>query len=153
MREMVNDRLKQLFTAQECMKNVDDIINNLDRSQLTVEKNAFDVINCSDTSLNLAKEGNQLATKLHVIYQSYNETTGVSEDIANLVNDLGSVFQKILEAANLSNEVSHNMEHEVAFQRDITDYVKNAIYSVTESVNQAISCAETLLQLTVEINT
>ena len=33
------------------------IINNLDESQLKVEKHAYDVINSSDASLNLVKEG------------------------------------------------------------------------------------------------
>ena len=32
-------------------------INELDESQTRVEKHAFDVINSSDTSLNLVKEG------------------------------------------------------------------------------------------------
>ena len=32
-------------------------IDELDQSQLRVEKHAFDVINSSDTSLNLVKEG------------------------------------------------------------------------------------------------
>ena len=33
------------------------VVNDLDESQLKVEKHAFDVINSSDTSLNLVKEG------------------------------------------------------------------------------------------------
>ena len=35
------------------MKNLADILNGLDDSQEKLEKNAFDVINSSDTSLNL----------------------------------------------------------------------------------------------------
>ena len=38
------------------MKNLADILNGLDDSQERLEKNAFDVINSSDTSLNLVKE-------------------------------------------------------------------------------------------------
>lgn len=38
-------------------KEVLEIVNDLDASQLKLEKNAFDVINSSDTSLNLVKDG------------------------------------------------------------------------------------------------
>ena len=33
------------------------VVEELDESQLKLEKNAFDVINSSDTSLNLVKDG------------------------------------------------------------------------------------------------
>ena len=38
-------------------KNMLEIVERLDDSQIKKEKNAFDVINSSDTSLNLVKEG------------------------------------------------------------------------------------------------
>ena len=41
----------------EMLKNdLTDILNGLDESQEKLEKDAFDVINSSDTSLNLVKE-------------------------------------------------------------------------------------------------
>jgi methyl-accepting chemotaxis protein len=47
-----------------------------------------------------------------------------------MVSDVKTVFQKILDAAYISNDVSRNMEHEIAYQRDITDNVKQAIDSI-----------------------
>ena len=145
MNEMISERLIQLTLAQESMKDVVDIMNHLDKSQLAVEKNAFDSINCSDSSLNLAKEGYQLASKLLVSYRSIQETVNFSDDITDLVKELGEVFKKILTAAYTSNDVSHIMEREVAYQRDITDDAKNAISTINASVEQAVACAETLL--------
>ena len=40
----------------EMIKNLTNILEGLDNSQEQLEKNAFDVINSSDTSLNLVKE-------------------------------------------------------------------------------------------------
>nr|WP_225903854.1 methyl-accepting chemotaxis protein [Anaerocolumna chitinilytica] len=45
----------------------------------------------------------------------------------DMVSDVKTVFQKILEAAYISNDVSRNMEHEIAYQRDITDNARNAL--------------------------
>ena len=43
--------------SKELAQEVLTIVNDLDASQLKLEKNAFDVINSSDTSLNLVKDG------------------------------------------------------------------------------------------------
>lgn len=39
----------------------------------------------------------------------------------------GEVFNEILKAAHIANDVSRNMEHEIAYQREITDQVKKVI--------------------------
>ena len=44
----------------EMIKNLTNILEGLDNSQEQLEKNAFDVINSSDTSLNLVKESIEL---------------------------------------------------------------------------------------------
>ena len=41
--------------------------------------------------------------------------------------DAGNIFNEILKAAHIANDVSRNMEHEIAYQREITDEVKKAI--------------------------
>ena len=46
----------------EMIKNLTNILEGLDNSQEQLEKNAFDVINSSDTSLNLVKESIGLST-------------------------------------------------------------------------------------------
>lgn len=39
----------------------------------------------------------------------------------------GDIFNQILDAAHVANDVSRNMEHEIAYQRSITDEVKKAL--------------------------
>ncbi len=196
-----------------------EIIGNLDESQLKVEKHTFDVINSSDTSLNLVKEGitsieevvgqindlNQLveqstenikkleqlskliedfATSISKIASKTNmlslnasieaarageqgrgfavvakqvgelaaQSTKSSKDISDTVrevqgfvetmvdsmndihkmsvkqhdkaSEISTLLNKVLEAAKVANDESRGMEHEIAYQRDITDSAK-----------------------------
>lgn len=219
-----------LEVAQEqnaCAKKVQMVIDQLDESQLKVEKNAFDAINSSDTALNLVKEGmtdiEELSDKIKILNATVESVTdslkqmqaltdmingfaviiaGISnktnmlslnasieaarageqgkgfavvakevrnlaeqsaqssKEIAETVNavqkfnvdlknemgrlfevmeqqdikarDVEGVFKKILDASYVSNDVSRNMEHEIAFQRDITDNVKKSVGTITE---------------------
>ena len=50
----------------------------------------------------------------------------VGEQSAVNIN-AGEIFNKILDAARIANDVSRNMEHEIAYQRGITDEVKKAL--------------------------
>lgn len=199
-----------------------DIVEDLDTSQLKLEKNAFDVINSSDTSLNLVKDGigaienlvvkieelnksvqasrtamEQMAEVSNVIAQFANVISGianktnilslnasieaarageqgkgfavVAEEVQKLANQsksssteitnkiqaiqeyvsgidqvmkeiytnseeqnemassIGDLLQKILDAAFVANDVSRNMENEIAYQRDITDKARIAL--------------------------
>ena len=204
--------------ANEVMKIVED----LETSQLKLEKNAFDVINSSDTSLNLVKEGineidilvkkiddlNQsvkasqqcieqmkevsnviadfakvisgianktnilslnasieaaragehgrgfavvakevqtlasqtktssaeIATKIGEVQEyvngmveSMNEIYTNAEEQNRMASTVGGLLNKILDAANTANDVSRNMENEIAYQRDITDKARNTL--------------------------
>jgi methyl-accepting chemotaxis protein len=215
---------------EECIQNMTTIIKKLDTSQLTVEKNAFDAINSSDTSLNLVKEGIDcvdellgkiktlnstvensskniiqmeslskmiagfasviagISTKTNMLSlnasieasragehgrgfavvagevrnlasQSSKSSKEISETIESIqafvsetveamnsiyqiveqqnamVSDVKTVLQKILEAAYISNDVSRNMEHEIAYQRDITDSAKKTMESITSKID------------------
>ena len=210
------------FVAQ-----ISKIINDLDESQLKVEKHAFDVINSSDTSLNLVKEGienveavvdrinelNDLVEKssenikkleqlskliedfasvitkiagktnmlslnasieaarageqgrgFAVVAQQVGElasqSTKSSKDISDTVKEvqsfvvtmvksmndirdmsmkqheqaaeIGSLLNKILDAAKVANDESRGVEHEIAFQRDITDNAKAVLNNYSE---------------------
>lgn len=210
--------------ANEVMQIVDD----LDESQLKLEKNAFDVINSSDTSLNLVKDGineidvliqkiddlnqsvkvsqrsieqmkevsnviadfakvisgianktnilslnasieaaragehgrgfavvakevqtlaNQtktssaeIATKIGEVQdyvngmvESMNEIYTNAEEQNKMASTVGGLLNKILEAANVANDVSRNMENEIAYQRDITDQARNTLNRYKEN--------------------
>jgi len=62
----------------------------------------------------------------------------------SMISDVKTVFQKILEAAYTSNDVARNVEHEIAYQRDITDSAKNAIDAIVIMNGHAndLSCCE-----------
>lgn len=223
------DRL--LAKQEEFIKSIGEIVKNLDTSQLKVEKNAFDAINSSDTSLNLVKDGitcvdglldrikslnevvenssqnmNQMKNLSNMIVgfaeviggisnktnmlslnasieaarageqgkgfavvagevrnlasQSAKSSKEISETIASIqsfvtetvkamdniydivkkqndmVSDVKKVFQKILEAAYISNDVSRNVEHEIAYQRDITDNAKDTLQMLIDLKEQ-----------------
>lgn len=214
--------MNENFIAQ-----ISKIINDLDESQLKVEKHAFDVINSSDTSLNLVKEGivnveaivnrinelNDLVEKssdnikkleqlsnliedfasvitkiagktnmlslnasieaarageqgrgFAVVAQQVGElasqSTKSSKDISDTVKEvqsfmttmvksmndiremslkqheqaaeIGDLLNKILDAAKVANDESRGVEHEIAFQRDITDNAKEVLNSYSE---------------------
>ena len=203
-------------------KEMMNIVENLDSSQLKLEKNAFDVINSSDTSLNLVKEGiseievlvkkidelnenvkvsrqnmehmkevskviadfakviSGIANKTNMLSlnasieaarageqgrgfavvakqvqelanqskTSSSEITKKIEEVQTYVNDavtfinqiyenataqnemaetVSGLLKNILEAANVANDVSRNIENEIAYQRDITDNAKNTL--------------------------
>lgn len=208
--------------SSELAREVLAIVDNLDSSQLKLEKNAFDVINSSDTSLNLVKDGigavgdlvgkiNELNDAVKLSQQNIEHMKEVSKVIAdfakvisgianktnilslnatieaaragehgrgfsvvaqevqtlanqtknstaeitvkinevqtfvdNMVNDMneiytnaeaqnqmassiGDLLQKVLDAAYVANDVSRNMENEIAYQRDITDQARTVL--------------------------
>lgn len=49
-----------------------------------------------------------------------------------MAGEVSELLSKILDAAYTSNEVSRKMEHEIAYQRDITDSVKASISQLTD---------------------
>lgn len=203
------------------------IVNDLDASQLKLEKNAFDVINSSDTSLNLVKDGigavetlvkkiddmneavklsqqniehmkevssviadfakviSGIANKTNILSLNASieaaragehgrgfsvvaqevqtlasQTKSSSSEITTKINEvqkfvdgmvdymnkiyanaeeqnkmaasIGELLQKVLDAACVANDVSRNMENEIAYQRDITDKARTALDSYSE---------------------
>ena len=100
--------------ANEVMKIVED----LETSQLKLEKNAFDVINSSDTSLNLVKEGiNEIdifVKKIDDLNQSVKASQQCIEqmkEVSNVIADFAKVISGI---ANKTNILSLNASIEAA---------------------------------------
>lgn len=58
----------------------------------------------------------------------------VMQEQEDTAKELKEVFHKILEASTISNDVSRNMEHEIAFQRDVTDGVKDVVNEIAKSI-------------------
>lgn len=203
------------------------IVDELDESQLKLEKNAFDVINSSDTSLNLVKDGiseidvligkisdlneaveasqkcieqmkevskviadfavviSGIANKTNILslnatieaaragehgrgfavvageVQSLaSQTKSSSAEITKKINEVqeyvegmvesmrgiydnaeeqsrisanvNEVLEKLLAAATVANDVSRNMENEIAYQRDITDQARVTLNNYSE---------------------
>ena len=213
--------------STELANEVLQIVEDLDSSQLKLEKNAFDVINSSDTSLNLVKDGireieglikkiddlnkaveasqecikqmqevslviadfagviSGIANKTNILSLNAtieaaragehgrgfavvakevqtlaSQTKTSSAEIATKINEVqsyvegmvdsmkgiyenaeeqnkisttvGDLLGKLLEAAMVANDVSRNMENEIAYQRDITDQARNTLNRYTE---------------------
>ena len=99
-------------------KEVLEIVNDLDASQLKLEKNAFDVINSSDTSLNLVKDGIGAIEDLVKKIDDLNEAVKLSQqniehmkDVSNVIADFAQVISGI---ANKTNILSLNASIEAA---------------------------------------
>ena len=201
--------------SKELAQEVLTIVNDLDASQLKLEKNAFDVINSSDTSLNLVKDGigavnhlvgkidelneavklsqknieqmkevsnviagfakviSGIANKTNILslnasieaaragehgrgfsvvaqevqslanqtkisevqtfvdgmVQYMNDIFAYAEEQNKMAESIGELLNKVLEAAYTANDVSRNMENEIAYQRDITDKARTTLDS------------------------
>lgn len=238
--EQMGELIKALTKKQKaCVSKIENIMNSIDESQLKVEKQAFDAINSSDTTLGLVKEGirsvadlsekssslykavsvssqniTQMEELSNMIYGFANIISGISnktnmlslnasieaaragehgkgfavvasqvrelafqsskssKEIENtvssirkivestvegikeifaiveqqnrIVDSVDAVFNKILNAASISNDVSRNVEHEIAYQRDVTDSVKKSVIQISEIVEETEKYTEEL---------
>lgn len=84
-----------------------------------------------------SKSSNDIAETIQLIQEfiygtveAMGEIHRIVEKQNSMVSDVKTVLQKILEAAHISNDVSRNMEHEIAYQRDITDSVKKTVENI-----------------------
>lgn len=147
MKDLISERLILLATAQESMMDVSEMMSQWDSSQLLTEKNAFDSMNVSDAVLNMSKEGERLVGLLEeccseiavgASAEKYLKMTALLEEIWNL-------FHSITEASAKVNDISHKIEGEVAYQKEIEENIKNHLNSVGESLNSALACAEMMM--------
>ncbi|WP_455717558.1 methyl-accepting chemotaxis protein, partial [Anaerosporobacter sp.] len=67
------------------------------------------------------------------------EVVDIQNTMAASVNE---VFKKILDAAYASNDAAHSVEHEVAYQRDITEDAKKSVETLSELFDQVHTVLE-----------
>lgn len=95
-----------------------NIVEDLDASQLKLEKNAFDVINSSDTSLNLVRDGisaiEQLVQKIEKLNQSVQASQKVMEQMTEVSKVIAQFANVISGIANKTNILSLNASIEAA---------------------------------------
>lgn len=98
--------------------NLSKILDGLDESQEKLEKDAFDVINSSDTSLNLVKE-----------------SIGSVEEILKMIDNLNQVVAKSSEKIQHLEQLSENIEAFAAVIGSISK--KTNILSLNASIEAA----------------
>jgi len=147
MKDMINDKILQLATAQESMIDVAISIDQWEQSQLMLEKSAFETMNTADTILNLSKEGKLLVDKLqHQFFEGMKHVDSENAgQVRELFGHLEKLFQLVLEKAQSANETAHNLEMEVATQREIGENMQQSVNCISDSVEAAVACAEFIL--------
>lgn len=102
----------------ELANEVIRIVEDLDASQLKLEKDAFDVINSSDTSLNLVKDGikeiDGLISKINDLNKSVEESQKCIEQMMAVSNVIAEFAGVIAGIANKTNILSLNATIEAA---------------------------------------
>lgn len=73
-----------------------------------------------ETILSVQEFTSDMVREMRELQQLVAEQSEVNENV-------GKVFDEILQAAHVANDVSRNMEHEIAYQREITEEVKKAL--------------------------
>lgn len=147
MKDMLNERLILLATAQESMLDVADMMNQWDKSQLATEKSAFDSMNVSDKVLNMSKEGSRIIERLQGCCSEI--SVGTSADkylkMMTLLDEVRNLFCSITDASAAANDISHKIEGEVATQKVIEENIRGHLNQVMESIDSAVACAELML--------
>lgn len=103
---------------EKTVEELGAILQGLDESQDRLEKDAFDVINSSDTSLNLVKESIGRIEEILGMIDDMNKIVQASSDKINHLEQLSSQIEKfaavIASIANKTNILSLNASIEAA---------------------------------------
>lgn len=89
---------------EKLINNLTDILNGLDESQEKLEKDAFDVINSSDTSLNLVRESIGSVGEILKMIEVMNV---VVEESSAKIKELEELSEKIEEFALVIGSISN----------------------------------------------
>lgn len=85
------------------VSDLSGILNGLDSSQEQLEKDAFDVINSSDTSLNLVKES---ISSVEEILKTISELNEIAEESAARIKELEKFSKDIEQFAGVISSIS-----------------------------------------------
>ncbi len=86
------------------VNDLSGILDGLDSSQEQLEKDAFDVINSSDTSLNLVKES---ISSVEEILKMIDELNEISEESATRIKELEKLSKDIEQFAGVISSISN----------------------------------------------
>ncbi len=86
------------------VSDLSGIFNGLDSSQEQLEKDAFDVINSSDTSLNLVKES---ISSVEEILKMISELNEIAEESAARIKELENLSKDIEQFAGVISSISN----------------------------------------------
>lgn len=147
MKDIMNERLILIATAQKCMTDVAEMMEQWDDSQLNTEKYAFDSMNVSDKVLNLSKEGNSLIEHLHECCKDVH--TGLSNEkckkMVVIQEELKRLFLNIMELSYEANDIAHKIEGEVSSQKEIEEGIKCQLSQLGENLDAAVACDEFIM--------
>jgi len=145
----IQDSLILLAAAQESMTDVAEKLKQLNTTQITIEKSAYESMNSSDDVLNLSKEGRLLVNKLleccNVLMNQPGEEACLKTKA--VLEELNSAFLRISQSSSIINEVAHTIEKNVADQKEIEEGIKVDMHRSSENVNEVIASAEMYLAL------
>lgn len=100
------------------VNNLTNILNGLDDSQEKLEKDAFDVINSSDTSLNLVRESigsvEEILKMIDTLNAVVEESSEKIQKLEKLSADIEQFASVIASIANRTNILSLNASIEAA---------------------------------------
>lgn len=144
--DITNERLIHMATAQESIMTMTRRIEQWEKSQAVLEKNAFDTMNMSDTILNLSKEGTKIVEKLQEYFLSGMADAREEEIklVASLLREVQGMFDRIVDHSFCANETAHILEKEVAEQREIGEDMKLQVDTIIDQIDACAACEELL---------
>lgn len=103
---------------KETEKSTAVIMERMETSMSQMEQMSFDSINITDKLVTLTSQAREHASAMK---------SGTAEQREAEYEVIGDILNKILETAFTVNNVSHDLEKEVVYQRDTADSIKEII--------------------------
>ena len=144
MNNTLKDRLILLAAVQESMAAASDKMAEWDKSQLIMEKSAFDSLNLSDHVMKLSGEGSMLISRLLECCQSVVKNPSIAEQkkMIAVLEEIHDVFHKINEDSFSISEISHTIEAEAAAQRYLEESIRSELAEADVNIKTVAACAE-----------